>query len=98
MHRNQFQKTFYEWYTAIDDHSTEFGRVLEKRKNKYKKTVSYIIEFKYLGTFKYHFGEIIGQDKIILEKVRATIKEKIQVACSYERPITVSDDISKEIL
>ena len=89
--------TVYEWYTATDDYSTEFRRALEKRKNKYKKTVSYIIEFKHLGTYKYHFGEIIGKDKLMLEKVKATIKEKIQVVCSYERSITVSDDITKEI-
>ena len=89
---------FYEWYKAIEDHSTEFGRTLEKRKNKHKKTVSYIIQFTHFGTFKYHFGEIIGKDKIILEKVKATTKEKIQVVCSNERPITVSYDISKGVV
>ena len=34
----------------------EFGRTLEKRKNKYKETVTYIMQFTRLNTFKYHFG------------------------------------------
>ena len=80
------------------NHSTEFGRTLENIKNKFQKTVSYIIKFTHLGTFKYHFGQIIGKDKIISEKVKATTQEEIQVVCSNERPITVSYDISKDIV
>ena len=30
----------YEWYEAIEDHSIEFGKTVEKRKNKYKKVIS----------------------------------------------------------
>lgn len=68
---------FHEWYEAIKDRVTEFRRTLEKRKNKRKKTASYIIQFTHLGRFKYHFGEITRKDKVILEKVNATTKEKI---------------------
>ena len=34
----------------------EFGSTLEKRKTKYKETVTYIIQFTRFSTFKYHFG------------------------------------------
>ena len=88
---------FYEWYKTIEGHSTEFGRTLKKRKTN-KKTVSYLIQFTHFGTFKYQFGEITGKDKIILEKVKATTKGKIQVVCSNERPITVLYDISKGVV
>ena len=63
---------FYDWYKSIEEHSTKFGRTLEKRKNKYKKALSYIIQFTPLGTFKYHFREIVGKDKVLLEKLKAT--------------------------
>ena len=58
---------FQNWHKAIEEYSTEFGTALEKRENKYKKALIYITEFTQLGTFKYHFKEIIGKDQVILK-------------------------------
>lgn len=66
---------FYQYYKAINNNSADFERTSEKRKNKHKETVSYIIQFVRLGTFKYHFEETIVKDKIVVKKVKAS-KEK----------------------
>ena len=67
-------------------------------RNKSGKAVSYRIKFTHIGTFKFHAGKMIGEDKTSLGKENKTTKEKAKVMCTDERPIKIDFDISKESL
>ena len=89
---------FYEWFKAINDHLSDFGRTVEILRNKSGKFVSYKIKFTHIDIFKFHVGKIIGEDKINLVKENKTTKEKGKVACTDEKPIKIDYNISKGIL
>ena len=92
------REIFYEWFKAVNDHLPDFGRTVEIVRNKSGKTVSYRIKFTYIGTFKFHVGKIIGEDKINLVKENKTTKEKVKVVCTDKKPIKIDYNISKGIL
>ena len=54
------RQVFYQWFRAVQNHSTEFGQSLHIKCDRAGNTISYKISFTHLGTFKYHVGEIIG--------------------------------------
>ena len=58
---------FYEWFKAVEDHSTAFGRETEVKRDRKNKVVKYIITFHHLGTFRFHCKEIL-QNNIKLTK------------------------------
>ena len=92
------REIFYEWFKAVNDHLPDFGRTVEIVRNKSGKAVSYRIKFTHIGTFKFHVGKIIGEDKINLVKENKTTKEKVKVVCTDEKPIIINYNISKGIL
>ena len=61
---------FYEWFKAISDYKTEFGRTINIKRNSKNKPSNYTIVFNHVGCFKFHFTKIVGE-KIsnYLEKV-----------------------------
>ena len=89
------REIFYEWFKAINDHLPDFGRTIAIVRNKLGKAVSYRIKFTHIGTFKFHVGKMIGEDKTSLGKENKTTKEKVKVMCTDERPIKIDFDISK---
>ena len=86
---------FYEWFKATNDHIPDFGRTVEIVRNKSGKTVNDRIKFTHIGTFKFHVGQMIEEDKINLVKENETIKEKVKVVCADEKPIKIDYDISR---
>ena len=59
------RQVFYQWFRAIQNHSTEFRRSLHIKHTRAGNTISYKISFSHLGTFKCHIGEIIEQKENI---------------------------------
>ena len=67
-------------------------------RNKLGKAVSYRVRFTHIGRFKFHVGEIIGEDKINLVRENKTTKQKVKIVCTDEKPIKIDYNISKRIL
>ena len=82
----------------INDHLPGFGRTVEIVRNKSGKAVSHRIIFTHIGTFKFHAGQIIGEDKINVVKENKTTKEKVKIVCTDEKPMKIDYNISKGIL
>jgi len=53
---------FLEFYRAIKNWTSEYGRTLSKEKNKRGIVKEYSISFHHKGTLKYHFKQIIKGD------------------------------------
>ena len=87
---------FYQWFRAIQNHSTEFGRSLHIKRDRAGNTISYKISFSHLGTFKYHIGEIIERkDNIKIRKENKVTGELAKVAISEEKPAKIVYQIKK---
>ena len=89
---------FHKQFKVINDHLPGFGRTVEIVRNKLGKAVSYRIKFAHISTFKFHVGQIIGEDKINLVKKNKTTKEKVKIVCAYETSTKIDYNISKGIL
>ena len=71
---------------------------INKSRNKSGKAVSYRVKLTHIGTFKFHVGQIIGEDKINLVEENKTTKEKVKIVCTDEKTIKIHYNISKGIL
>ena len=92
---NLHSTLFWEFYRAVKNWSSEFGRTLhvEKKKNGFPK--AYTITFFHKGTFEYHLSQGTG------ESVKKHLKKKLkggavgQVAVSEEKPVVLKHNISR---
>ena len=52
---------FYEWFKAISDNKTEFGRTVNIERNSKNKPSNYIIVFAHFGCFKFHLEKVVRE-------------------------------------
>ena len=87
---------FYQWFRAVQNHSTEFERSLHIKCDRAGDTIGYKISFTHLGTFKYHIGEIIGgKESIKIREESKVTGELAKVAFSEEKLAEIVYQIKK---
>ena len=90
------RESSYEQFKAINYRLPDFGKTLGFVRNKSGKAVSYSIKFTHIGTFKFHIGKIIGEDKINLVKEHRITKEKVKVGIQMKRQQKLITILTKE--
>ena len=96
--RLHIYKIFFEWFKAIEDHCISFGRTTEIHRDKIKlrKVKGYTITFHHLGMFKFHIGQIVSKEKLVLEKKNKTTGAKAIVVVSAEKPAVLQLVVKKD--
>ena len=90
------RQVFYQWFRAVQNHSTEFERSLHIKWDSAGDTIGYKISFTHLGTFKYHIGEIIGgKENIKIREESKVTGELAKVAFSEEKLAEIVYQIKK---
>lgn len=91
---------YYQFYRAVRDHSSAYGRVVETIKNKKGVTTQLVIAFSHLGTLKYHLSKVskIKNVAYYFSKTHAVNGCKAKVEVSAENPVTFIYTKSKHCL
>ena len=87
---------FIEWYRAIRDYPSEFGRNILTKKDHYQRLQSVTIKFHHKGSFSFHVGKVLKDVKSFIEK--SVSGYKIKVNFSEEKPFTFTFNVKKELL
>ena len=77
---------FYQWFRAVQKHSTETGQTLHINRDRAGITISQKISFTHLDAFIYHITDVIGgKENIKIKKDNKVTGELTKVAISAEK-------------
>ena len=91
---------FIEFYRAIRDFKSEFGRTISKTFDRKKNLKQIVIQFNHIGPLKYHLLQAVDDSIVVTNYIKKSIVGggSAKIVVSAEKPFTFKYDLNKNSL